>query len=278
MTDLLNHLGGLGTAFLPLIVAVFIAVALERIRPWRGTWRRGGLGWLQVVVVYLVGVIFSRLIIPVSAVGAAIYAESAGIGLFNRVDVPLWLTVPVAVLAIDIGDYWRHRLHHGAGLFWRMHRLHHADEMIDTATAIRFHPLEVLLTVLFAVAIVLALGAPVTAVMIHAGLVIVFDIWVHANIATPRWTRSLLAIFVTPELHRMHHSDEARFHGSNFGVVFSLWDRAFGTFAHPEAAPAAMRFGLGKDCDLSYATLGNMLADPARSEIDGAFAERRGET
>lgn len=275
MTDVLDNLGVLGAAFLPLIIAVLVAVALERIRPWRGTWQRDGLGWLQVVVVYLVGVIFTRLIIPVSAVGAALYAENSGIGLFNWVDAPLWLTVPIAVLAIDIGDYLRHRLHHAAGLFWRMHRLHHADEMIDTATAIRFHPLEVLLTVAFAVAIVLVLGAPLEATIVHAGLVVVFDLWVHANIATPRWTRRLLPVFVTPELHRLHHSDEERFHGSNFGVIFSIWDRAFGTYAHPDMAPADMRFGLGKDSTLSYASLSSMLTDPVRSE--SVTRRKRGE-
>jgi len=125
MDDAMISLLHLITAFAPVLVAVAIALVLECVAPWRAGWRRDGLGWLQVGVIYVLGTLLVRLVLPFSLVSASHFAAETQIGLFNLVEVGLWLAIPVTVLAIDLGDYLRHRLEHRFAALWRIHRLHH---------------------------------------------------------------------------------------------------------------------------------------------------------
>lgn len=266
MDDALVSMLHLVTAFAPILIAVAIALVLERVAPWRASWRRDGLGWLHVGVIYVLGALLVRLVLPLSLVSASHHAAETGIGFFNRVEVGLWLAIPVTVLAIDLGDYLRHRLEHRFARLWRIHRLHHADEMIDTATALKFHPAEVLVTACVAVAIVLALGAPIAAVLVYIALVVAFDVWLHANVRMPLESRHLNWAVMTPDLHRIHHGEEDGQQAANFGVIFSVWDRVFGTYYPVERLDHELSFGLGEGNRLKFDTLGDMLADPLRND------------
>lgn len=263
MDGLLEALGPIGP-FLPLIGAVLVAVGLERMRPWRRGLRLDGLRWLHVGVLYLASVILVRLLIPVSVAQASIDAAGAGIGVFNLVSVPLWISVPATVLALDFADYARHWLQHRFGLLWRAHRVHHSDEHLDAATALRFHPFEVALTVIGYLVVVGVFGAPVLGVAIHASLVILFDVWEHANIATPAWSRRLTRVIVTPDVHRLHHSENPAHHDTNYGIIFTLWDRLFGTYMPPDPSRGTIRFGLGPENRLTFDSLEGLLSDPFR--------------
>jgi len=270
MDDAMISLLHLITAFAPVLVAVAIALVLERVAPWRAGWRRDGLGWLQVGVIYVLGTLLVRLVLPFSLVSASHFAAETQIGLFNLVEVGLWLAIPVTVLAIDLGDYLRHRLEHRFAALWRIHRLHHADEMIDTATALKFHPAEVLVTAGIAVAIVLALGAPIAAVLVYIALVVAFDVWLHANVRMPVESRHLNWAVMTPDLHRIHHGEEDGQQTANFGVIFSVWDRVFGTYYPADRLERELSFGLGDGNRLKFDTLGEMLADPLRKKPEAS--------
>ncbi|MEM6973271.1 MAG: sterol desaturase family protein [Pseudomonadota bacterium] len=264
MEDAITTLSTLASAFWPVGLGICLAVALERLIPNGARPNLDGLRWLQTVIIYLAGIVFARLVLPVTVAGAAVTASEGGIGLFNQLALPFWLVLPLSLLALDLGQYWRHRLHHATELFWRMHRLHHADEEIDTRTAFRFHPFEVALAVLVDLGVVFTLGVPPAAIVVFFAVVVFFDIWEHASVATPPWTRRLLPVFVTPEMHRMHHGDDPALYNANFGIVFSLWDRLFGTFRHPAMLTQDVRHGLGVENTLRFNTLGRLLMDPFR--------------
>lgn len=260
MSDLVSIL----TVLWPVALAAVAAVVLERLAPWRREQRRDLLAWLQIVVLYLSALIFTRLTVPLAGVGGAIWGGEQGIGLFHLVEVPLWLAVIVGVLALDVADYLRHRLQHSFEGLWRVHRVHHSDEQVDAATALKFHPFEVALTALFGLGTVLLLGLPVMAVLVHGALVLLFDFWEHANVRTPRAVHALHAVLVTPALHRVHHSDVEHHYNANFGIIFSIWDRIFGTYCAPERVEGEISFGLGAENRLDFRSIGALLSDPFR--------------
>lgn len=173
-----------------------------------------------------------RALLPAGAVGAAIWAEAAGVGLFNRVALASWLEVGAAVLLLDLAIYWQHRILHAVPWLWPLHRVHHTDTTLDATSALRFHPLEILLSLAIKLALVVALGAAPVAVLVFEILLSSFALVTHANLALPeRLDRVVRWLLVTPNMHRIHHSvhrDEQR---RNFGFNLSLWDRLFGSYA-----------------------------------------------
>ncbi|MFT6773201.1 MAG: sterol desaturase/sphingolipid hydroxylase (fatty acid hydroxylase superfamily) [Paracoccaceae bacterium] len=262
-------------AFLPLVVLSALAVALELRIPWRREDKADGLRWLQAGVLLMIGVLATRLILPIGAFAIGLYAEAAGIGLLNRIGLPVWAGFALGLLALDFGEYARHALLHRFGALWRLHRVHHSDEHLDASSALRFHPLEIMSEAAVQAGIILALGIPAYAVLVFLSVSLVFNVWEHANIRTPRMVRRLEPVFITPDLHRLHHSDLPRDRGVNFGAVLSVWDRAFGTLRRSDARTAQVRFGLGPDNALRFDTLGALLGDPLRAETSkpGASTE-----
>ncbi len=254
----------LAMAFVPLVALAGFAVVLERRFPWRAGLRQDGLHWLQSTVLMLVGNVVARLILPLSVFSAGIYAASHGIGLFNVVETPFWLVFPLSLLTLDLVDYLRHRLQHVSQTFWRVHRVHHSDEVIDASTALRFHPLEALLTSAGHVGMVLLVGVPPEAAVIFAFVALFFDVWEHANVQTPRFVRHLELVLITPSMHRFHHGSDEAHMSKNFGTIFSIWDRVFGTYRCSTELHVDTRFGLGSSSTLSFQTLGDLLFDPLR--------------
>lgn len=190
----------------------------------------------------------AALSVPLVAVATAAWAAGHGIGLLNVVAVPGWLAIAGSVLLLDLLIWAQHLASHRIPLFWRLHRVHHADRDIDASTALRFHPIEIALSMLVKCAAVLMLGAPVAAVILFEIVLNGMAIFNHANIRLPvSLDRRLRRLLVTPDMHRVHHSIHPGEHHRNFGFNLSIWDRLFSTYrAQPVAGHDQMTIGLAE--------------------------------
>ncbi|BDG71546.1 sterol desaturase family protein [Roseomonas fluvialis] len=227
---------------LSVFAAVLVAMAaLEHAfprRPQRLAWRR----WPSNFGLVAVATVLLRLVAPAGAVGVALWAESRGLGLFPVLGVPWWVAAPAAVLLLDLLIYAQHRIFHAVPILWRLHRVHHADPELDASSGLRFHPVEILLSLAIKGLAVVALGAPPEAVLVFEVLLNATSLFNHANIAIPAWVdRPLRWVVVTPDMHRVHHSEIRAETDSDFGFCLSVWDRMFGTYV---AEPAAGQLGM----------------------------------
>ena len=240
-----------GMIRLAVFFGVFVVMALiELAWPKRGLSVSKGKRWLTnlgiSVTASLVLRLMAMLTVPVAAIAAAFYAQAHGIGLLNNVAWPEWLKIVVALLALDLAIWAQHLVSHKVPLFWRLHQVHHADRDIDVTTAVRFHPVEIALSMLWKIVVVVPLGASPFAVFLFEVILNACAMFNHANIALPAWLDGVLRLFVvTPDMHRVHHSVIRREHDSNYGFNLSLWDRLFRTYtAQPEAGHQGMTIGL----------------------------------
>ena len=205
-----------------------------------------------------------RLLFPVLAVGLAVIAQEHGWGLFNQLPLPGWFEVVVAAVLLDMVIYWQHRLFHRIPLFWRLHWMHHADLDFDVSTALRFHPIEIVLSMLIKLAAVVVLGPAPLAVLIFELLLNATAMFNHGNVRLPiaidRWLRWAV---VTPDMHRVHHSVLTAEYNSNFGFNLPWWDRLFGSYRdQPQDGHQGMRIGLPAYRDAVCANLIWMLVLP----------------
>ena len=184
--------------------------------------------------------------LPLLAVGAAIDAEQQGWGLFNSVALPLWLEVFLVVLILDFAIWLQHLITHKVPILWRLHRVHHADVDMDVTTAIRFHPVEIALSMLLKIGLVYLLGPAAIAVVLFEIILNGTAMFNHSNLALPRWLdNAVRKVLVTPDMHRVHHSVNRAEHDSNYGFSLSIWDKLFGTYiAEPKAGHEKMEVGL----------------------------------
>lgn len=186
------------------------------------------------------------LALPFLAVGAAIDAGSLGIGLLNKTDWPFWVETAIAILFFDFAIWLQHLITHKVPLLWRLHRVHHADRDLDVTTAIRFHPIEIAMSMGIKIGLVYVLGPSALAIILFEILLNGTAMFNHANINLPLWAdRWIRMILVTPDMHRVHHSVDRTEHDSNYGFALSIWDRMFGTYiAQPRDGHDAMVIGL----------------------------------
>jgi sterol desaturase/sphingolipid hydroxylase (fatty acid hydroxylase superfamily) len=231
--------------------AVFLLMAaIELIRPKRRLSVSKPRRWLTNLGIAGVDTLVLRLMaaltVPVAAVAAAFFAKERGLGLLNQVDWPYWVKVVTALLALDLAIWFQHLVSHKVPVFWRLHQVHHADRDIDVTTAVRFHPVEIALSMLWKIVVVIPLGASPFAVFLFEVILNACAMFNHANIALPAWLDRVLRLFiVTPDMHRVHHSVLYREHDRNYGFNLSLWDRLFRTYlAQPEAGHQGMTIGL----------------------------------
>lgn len=235
------------TLRLSVFGGVFLACALAE---WRWPRRQVGparpLRWSANIAVSVVGSLLVRLAVPLLAVQAAVLADAEGWGLLNLVSLPLGAAVLLSALLLDLLIYWQHRLFHAVPLLWRLHRMHHSDTHIDVSTGIRFHPVEIALSMLLKVAAVLLLGAPALGVLLFEVLLNASALFNHSNLRLPSALDSGLRRWVvTPDMHRVHHSWHRAETDSNFGFCLPWWDYLFGSYrAQPADGHLAMTIGL----------------------------------
>lgn len=202
------------------------------------------------------------LIVPLGATGAALWAEHQHWGLLRQFALPLWLSTLLCVVALDAAIYWQHRAMHRWPLLWRLHRVHHSDLQLDTSSGVRFHPLEILLSMFYKMAIVIAIGASAESVVIYEVVLSSFALFNHSNWAMPA-DHSLRKLIVTPDVHRVHHSVSPAETNSNYGNFLVLWDKLFGSYIEqPQTGHQQMQIGLEQYRDPASQKLLTLLSNP----------------
>ena len=229
------------------------------------------LRWSSNLGVVVIDTLLVRLTFPIVAVGLAVVAEQRGWGLFNILDAPAWIAFVVSVLALDLAIYLQHVMFHAVPALWRLHRMHHADLEFDVTTGLRFHPVEILLSMGIKLAVVAALGPPAVAVLVFEVLLNATAMFNHSNIAIPRAIdRVLRMIVVTPDMHRVHHSIHPSETNSNFGFNLPWWDRLLGTYRpQPREGHEAMTIGIEQFRTRRDLWLDRMLVQPLRGPASG---------
>jgi sterol desaturase/sphingolipid hydroxylase (fatty acid hydroxylase superfamily) len=212
-----------------------------------------------------------RILLPFTAIGAAFAAERRASGLLNRIPLPGAIALVIAVIAFDLAIYLQHRVFHAVPLLWRIHRMHHADLDFDASTGLRFHPLEIMISMLIKIGVVLAIGASAMAVVAFEVLLNATSMFNHANLgiseATDRWLRWIL---VTPDMHRVHHSIVRAETNSNFGFNLPWWDHLMRTYrAQPGAGHLGMTLGIDQFRSGEELNLLPVLTQPFRGVAGG---------
>jgi sterol desaturase/sphingolipid hydroxylase (fatty acid hydroxylase superfamily) len=223
--------------------------------------------WPSNIAVVVLDTLLVRLIFPIGTVAFALLAERNGWGLFNALQLPQWLSVPVGIILLDLAIYLQHVLFHWVPALWRFHRMHHADLEFDATTGVRFHPVEILLSMAIKLGLIVALGTPALAVLGFEILLSATSLFNHGNVRLPeKFDRALRWLLVTPDMHRVHHSIVMRETNSNFGFNLPWWDWLFKTYRdQPEAGHLAMRIGIEQFRDVAEQRLDRMLTQPFRA-------------
>ena len=247
-----------------MAVAFMLLLAAESAMPLRRAVLPRRRRWFTNLALFAIDTAAVRLLIPLAMVGSALLASEQGWGLFNSLDAPAWLAFTVTLLALDFALYVQHWATHRIALLWRLHRVHHSDRDFDVTLAARFHPIEIVASMAYKSAVVIALGAPVVAVFIFEVGFAVATLFTHSNFSLPaKLDHMLRKVIVTPDMHRIHHSARMPETNSNYGTVLTLWDRVFGTYCvSPQDSQAIMTIGLDEWQDERPARLGFALMQP----------------
>ena len=260
--EALIRLSAFIASFTLLVFAERLAPRRRRTFALRQRWA-GNLGLMAADTIVL------RTVPAITAVGVAALAHAKGWGLLGAiVSLPTWLDVVVSVIVLDLAIYFQHRLFHAVPALWRLHRVHHTDPELDVTTGVRFHPVEMLLSLGFKAVVIAGLGPPVAAVLLFEVLLNAGSLFSHANLRLPAPVDGLLrALLVTPDMHRVHHSSDPVETDSNFGFTLSWWDRLFGTYrAQPRAGHDAMTIGVEGFAAPAVLGLHRLLIQPLLKE------------
>lgn len=241
-----------------------VLALLEQLNPKRKLTQDRYKRWFNNLVLLLTGAIAVRLLLLITAVGAAYYAEQHHLGIINHVDMPAWLKMVVVFAVLDFSIYFQHLIFHVTPVFWRLHRVHHSDRDFDVTTGLRFHPLEIVVSLVYKGVVIAIIGAPVVAVIAFEIALNVMSMFTHSNIYINKKVEQLLRyLVVTPDMHRTHHSVLENETNSNFGFLVSLWDRLFGTYiAMPKYGHDAMTIGLAQFQEDKWQNVKGLLAMP----------------
>jgi sterol desaturase/sphingolipid hydroxylase (fatty acid hydroxylase superfamily) len=226
--------------------ALAVMAIWEVLAPRRVLTVSKSLRWLNNLLLVFLNSFLLRLVFPAAAVGMAAFASEQGWGLFNYYQVPFWLSVITSVVLMDFVIYLQHVMVHAVPALWRLHRVHHADPDFDVTTGSRFHPIEIMLSMLIKFATITVLGPPLVAVVIFEVLLNATAMFNHSNVRLNLKLDKILRLFVvTPDMHRVHHSVEDDEANSNFGFNLPWWDRLFGTYRdQPRAGHTNMKIGI----------------------------------
>lgn len=250
-------------------IGVFALMALWEIR-----WPRRALGvgklyrWANNLAIVVLDSLLVRLVFPAAAVGVALFVEARGWGLFNLVpasaSVSQWVLPILGVILLDFAIWMQHVLFHAVPALWRLHRMHHADLDFDVTTGLRFHPLEILLSMVIKAGVILVLGIPAIAVLAFEVLLNATSMFNHGNVRIPVALDRILRWFiVTPDMHRVHHSWYPNETNSNFGFNLPWWDRLLGTYrAQPRDGHLGMTIGINQFRERHDLRLDRLLIQP----------------
>lgn len=256
---------------LGFFLGVLLLIALwELLAPRRVLTISKALRWVNNLGLVLLNTLLVRLLFPAAAVGMAAFAAANGWGIFNHIQLPVAAAVTGSIVAMDLVIYLQHVMFHAVPALWRVHRVHHADLDYDVTTGVRFHPIEIILSMLLKFATVIVLGAPLLAVVIFEVVLNAMSMFSHGNVRLPQALDRIMRHFViTPDMHRVHHSVEDDETNSNFGFNLSLWDRLFGTYREqPRAGHTAMIIGIHKfRIRKEVSSLSGMLSLPFKGKV-----------
>ena len=263
-----------------VFAGVFVLMAvLEAVFPRKDRVLPRAHRWLTNGGFVVIDTLALRLVLPVLAVGMAGIAARNGWGLFNSLALPFWLEVALAFIILDLLIYAQHVATHKIPMLWRLHKVHHADRDIDATTGVRFHPVEIVLSMTYKLLCVVILGAPALAVFLFEVVLNAAALFNHANVRLPSGVdRIARRVIVTPDMHRVHHSVHRQETDSNYGFFLSVWDRMFRTYiAEPRDGHGAMTIGLSDYQDEKPARLlwslwlpfRRVPADAAREGLSG---------
>ena len=249
---------------IPFISILTLMVVWEAVLPRRAESQRLRR-WPSNFGIFLVDAAM-LIALPVSAVAAALFSIEYKFGLFFWVEFSFWPKVIFCLLALDLLIYWQHRLFHMFNTLWRVHRMHHTDTVFDVTTALRFHPIEIFLSIFLKAGVIILLGAPVLAVILFEIILNGAAMFNHSNIRIPLWLDQVIRwVIVTPDMHRVHHSIHKREYSHNFGFSLSIWDRLFRSYTpQPEDGHQTMTIGLDKFNAPGEARLDKLISQPFR--------------
>jgi len=262
MTWILNHEPAVR---LGAFLGVFVVMALwELVGGRRQLTTEKGARWFANLGITVMNTVVVRLIFPTAAVGLAVLAVDRGWGMLNQLTAPHALKIVAGVMLLDLAIYLQHVMFHAVPVLWRLHMVHHADVDFDVTTGLRFHPVEIVLSMLIKLAVILVLGPPVVAVLIFEVLLNATAMFNHGNVRlAPSLDRVVRWFVVTPDMHRVHHSVVLRETNSNFGFNLPWWDRLLGTYrAQPVAGHEGMTIGLEQYQEQRRQTLPWLLVQP----------------
>jgi sterol desaturase/sphingolipid hydroxylase (fatty acid hydroxylase superfamily) len=277
MTEfILNHEPAIRLSFFLGILVVM--AGWEILAPRRALILAKPTRWANNLGIVFLNSFLLRLVFPAGAVGVALFAGDQGWGLFNHFETPYAVAVALSVVAMDFAIYLQHVMFHAVPVLWRLHRMHHADLDFDVTTGARFHPIEIILSMLIKFAVIVVLGAPALAVIIFEVVLNATAMFNHSNVRMPLALDRLIRRFiVTPDMHRVHHSILDHETNSNFGFNLSWWDRLFGTYQdQPEQGHEKMTIGIRDFREPKRADrLDGMLMIPFVGKITGYAINRR---
>ena len=248
-------------------VAVLVTMALwEVLTPRRPSYYSRIRRWPNNLGIVALNTALVRILLPGAAVGLALIGEQRGWGLLNHLPVPRWAAVLASMILLDLAIYLQHVMFHAVPALWRVHRMHHADLHFDVTTGVRFHPIEIVLSMLFKLGLVAALGAPAMGVLLFEVLLNATALFNHGNVRMPLGLDRLLRwLVVTPDMHRVHHSILVQETNSNFGFNLPWWDWLLGTYRdQPAVGHNAMTIGIEQFRDARELRLDRMLLQPFR--------------
>ncbi|MCA1959602.1 MAG: sterol desaturase family protein [Desulfomonile sp.] len=264
---------------LAFFVGIFFVVALgELVSPRRRLTTSKVSRWIANIGIVSINAVAVRLVFGGAAVGSALWIAGRGWGFFNIAAFPYWAAVLLSVIFLDFVIYFQHVMFHAVPALWRLHMMHHADLDFDVTTGTRFHPIEILLSMLIKIAAVVVIGAPALGVIIFEVLLNGTSMFNHGNLRLPIALDRVLRLFVvTPDMHRVHHSVIPTETNSNFGFNLPWWDRLMGTYRpQPRGGHEGMTIGLNQFRDPSRLTLPWLLILPFVGAVGNYPINRRG--
>lgn len=248
-------------------LGVFVIMAIcEALSPRRRRKIPRLFRWSNNLGIVVMDSLIVKLCFPILAVGMAVIAEDRSWGLFNLIELPIWIAIVLSIILLDMVIYFQHVLFHRVPLLWRLHRVHHTDLEFDVTTGIRFHPIEIAMSMGIKLILVVVLGPPVIAVLIFEILLNASAMFNHSNFHIPvSFDRGLRRLIVTPDMHRVHHSVLQRETNSNYGFFLPWWDRLFGTYCdQPREGHEGMDIGIEAYRTKRDMRLDQLLVQPFR--------------